>query len=52
VRVRVGIAFDNGRQAGAEVVVLMNADGEPYRVLSWRDDINAAAAGQRAEGSR
>jgi general secretion pathway protein K len=48
VRVRVRIAFDNGRQAASEVVVLLNADEEPYRVLSWRDDIDAAAAGQRA----
>jgi general secretion pathway protein K len=48
VRVRVRIAFDNGRQAASEVVVLMGADDEPYRVLSWRDDIDAAAAGQRA----
>jgi general secretion pathway protein K len=52
VRVRVRIGFDNGRQAAAEVVILMNADDEPYRVLSWRDDINAAAAGQRAAQER
>jgi len=48
VRVRVRIAFDNGRQAASEVVVLMGSDEEPYRVLSWRDDVDAAAAGQRA----
>jgi general secretion pathway protein K len=48
VRVRVRIVFDNGRQAASEVVVLMGADEEPYRVLSWRDDVDAAAAGQRA----
>jgi general secretion pathway protein K len=53
IRVRVHIGFDNGRQAASEVVVLMGADEEPYRVLSWRDDIDAAAAGQRAtQGSR
>jgi general secretion pathway protein K len=52
IRVRVRIAFDNGRQAAAEVVMLMG-DNEPYRVLSWRDDIDAAAAGQRtAQGLR
>ncbi len=48
VRVRVRIAFDNGRQAASEVVVLMGADEEPYRVLSWRDDVDPSAAGQRA----
>jgi general secretion pathway protein K len=53
IRVRVRIAFDNGRQAASEVVVLVGADDEPYRVLSWRDDIDPAAAGQRAaRGSR
>jgi general secretion pathway protein K len=47
IRVRVRIGFDNGRQAASEVVVLMDLDDAPYRVLSWRDDIDAAAAGQR-----
>jgi len=38
MRVTVRIAFDNGRQTGAEVVILMLDDGnEPYRVLSWRE---------------
>ena len=37
VRVRVRIAFDNGRQAASEVVVLMGADEDPLRTadLSW-----------------
>jgi general secretion pathway protein K len=38
-RVNVRIAFDNGRQTGAEVVILMFDQGsEPYSVLSWRDE--------------
>lgn len=49
IRVYVRIAFDNGRQSASEAVILLNADSEPYRVLSWRDDVDAAAAGQRAE---
>ncbi len=41
VRVRVEITLDNGRKTGSETVVLLGADSEPYRVLSWRDDIDA-----------
>ncbi len=39
-RVRVQIAFDNGRRTASEVVMLLGADNEPYRVLSWRDDVD------------
>jgi len=40
-RVSVGIRFDNGRRIGAEAVILPLQDGdEPFRVLSWRDDID------------
>ena len=42
MRVRVQIAFDNGRKTASEVVILVGADAEPYRVLSWRDDVDAA----------
>jgi general secretion pathway protein K len=39
VRVRTSIAFDNGRQAATEaVILLLDADDDPYRILSWRDD--------------
>ena len=38
-RVRMQIRLDNGRAAGAEVVILvMQNEDEPFRVLSWRDD--------------
>jgi general secretion pathway protein K len=38
-RVQVQIRLDNGRSSGAEVVILvLQDDDEPYRVLSWRDD--------------
>jgi len=42
VRVRVQIAFDNGHKTTSEVVVLLGTDSEPYRVLSWRDNVDAA----------
>jgi general secretion pathway protein K len=41
VRVRVQIAFDNGRKTASEVVVVLGADSEPFRVLSWQNDVDA-----------
>jgi general secretion pathway protein K len=40
-RVRVRIHYDNGRQEGAEVVILTGLTDRPYRVLSWRDGLDA-----------
>ena len=40
-RVKISIAFDNGWRNGAEAVMLLDAADEPFRVLSWRNDINA-----------
>ena len=38
-RIHVQTRLDNGRTAGAEVVILIFPDEtEPFRVLSWRDD--------------
>jgi general secretion pathway protein K len=41
-RVRVQVAFDNGRKTASEVVIVIGTDSEPYRVLWWRDDVDAA----------
>jgi general secretion pathway protein K len=40
VRVKIDIEFENGRRSGAEIVIWTQdgGDGDPYRVLSWRDD--------------
>ncbi len=43
VRVRVQIAFDNGRKTASEAVVLLGADSEPFRVLSWQNDVDAGS---------
>jgi general secretion pathway protein K len=38
-RVQVQVKLDNGRVARAEVVILVvQDDDEPFRILSWRDD--------------
>ena len=42
MRIRVQIAFDNGRKTASEVVIQIGTDSEPYRILSWRDDVDAA----------
>jgi general secretion pathway protein K len=43
VRVKTMIAFDNGREAAAEVVILLDGGDDPYKILSWRDDGGSAA---------
>jgi general secretion pathway protein K len=44
VRVTVRVDFDNGRTRAAEAVILLRDFGEdPYRVLSWRDDVEPPA---------
>jgi general secretion pathway protein K len=41
IRVAVRIVFENGRQTGSEVVIVLTESGnEPYSVLSWRDDVD------------
>jgi general secretion pathway protein K len=38
-RVLTTVKFDNGRQTSSEVVIKL---GDPYHVLSWQDDVEAA----------
>jgi general secretion pathway protein K len=41
MRVTVRVDLDNGRQMVSEVVILVRGGGaEPYRVLSWRNDVD------------
>jgi general secretion pathway protein K len=51
-RVRTRIVFDNGWRKVSEAVIMMLVAnvGEPYRVLSWRDDIDLASGPLRAGG--
>jgi general secretion pathway protein K len=46
VRVRTSIAFDNGRRAATEAVILLDGGDDPYRILSWRDDAELATRGR------
>jgi general secretion pathway protein K len=43
-RVTIRIAYDNGRRANSEVIILTFDNGsEPYSVLSWHDDLESSA---------
>ncbi|MGJ5180159.1 general secretion pathway protein GspK [Bradyrhizobium oligotrophicum] len=42
-RVRITIEFEAGRRAAAEAVILLGEGDEPYRILSWRDDVSSPA---------
>jgi general secretion pathway protein K len=49
IRVSVRIGFDNGRRMSSEVVILMIDEGpEPYRVLSWHDELDDSVPDARA----
>jgi general secretion pathway protein K len=44
-RVNVRVQFDNGTRMSSEIVILLVDDGaEPYRILSWRDDLDEPPA--------
>jgi general secretion pathway protein K len=38
-RILTTVKFDNGRQTSSEVVIELGNEEEPYRVLSWRDEV-------------
>jgi general secretion pathway protein K len=40
-RLRIRLRFPNGREAGAEVVISLRGDEDPYRVLSWQSEAAA-----------
>ncbi|MEN3377403.1 MAG: ral secretion pathway protein [Hyphomicrobiales bacterium] len=49
VRVTARIAFDSGQRMTTEVVIFLTDNGtEPYRILTWRDDIDDAQTDARA----
>jgi general secretion pathway protein K len=46
-RILTTVKFDDGRQAASEVVIGAGSDEDPYRVLSWQDDVGAAVSRAR-----
>lgn len=49
-RVRMRIAFPDGRRQSPEVVVKLGGGRAPYTVLSWRDDIDPGTGTARLPG--
>jgi general secretion pathway protein K len=48
-RLNVNVASGTGKRSAAEIVILLLDDGdEPYRILSWRDEIDSDAETRRA----
>ena len=43
-RILTTIKFDNGRQTSSEVVIKLGGEADPYRVLSWQDDVAVATS--------
>jgi general secretion pathway protein K len=53
VRVTVRTALDNGRRMRSDVVIFVHEeDSEPYRILSWNDDVDEPAGGERGGAER
>ena len=38
-RIMVRVHFPNGRETASEVVISLKGEQDPYRVLSWQDDV-------------
>jgi general secretion pathway protein K len=38
-RILIRVRFPNGRQTASEVVIGLRGEEDPYRVLSWQDDV-------------
>ena len=43
-RILTTVKFDNGRQTSSEVVIKLGGEEDPYRLLSWQDDVGAATS--------
>jgi general secretion pathway protein K len=49
-RILARVKFDNGRQTSSEVVIGLAAEEDPYRVLSWQDEVEAGRQPKRVDG--
>jgi general secretion pathway protein K len=52
IRVTMRIALDNGRRIMSEAVILLEGRNEPYRVLSWQDDLETSTTVRPGSGYR
>ena len=49
-RILTTVKFDNGRRTSSEVVIALGEDKDPYRVLSWQDDVEAGHRPRKLAG--
>jgi general secretion pathway protein K len=49
-RIEATINFSNGRRTASEVVFALGDKVEPYRVLSWQDDVEPRGRAPRRRG--
>jgi general secretion pathway protein K len=49
-RILTSLRFDNGRRTSSELVIALGDAKEPYRVLSWQDDVDAGRRSRRLAG--
>jgi general secretion pathway protein K len=47
LRILTTVRLDNGRQTSSEVVIELRGEEEPYRVLSWRDEVETTTGRPR-----
>jgi general secretion pathway protein K len=50
-RIEATVSFANGRRTRSEVVITLADKVEPYRVLSWQDDVELRDAAPQRRGS-
>jgi general secretion pathway protein K len=46
-RILTTVKFGNRRQISSQVVIVLGGSDDPYRVVSWQDDVDAATRGPR-----
>jgi general secretion pathway protein K len=51
-RIEATISFGNGRHTASEVVIALGDKVEPYRVLSWQDDVEPRGGARKRKGGR
>jgi general secretion pathway protein K len=49
-RIEATINFSDGRRTASEVVIAFGDETEPYRVLSWQDDVEPRAISRKRTG--
>jgi general secretion pathway protein K len=50
-RIEAMINFSNGRRTGSEVAIALGDKAEPYRVLSWQDDVEPRRSVRKPRGA-